>query len=349
MSTTNTGQPSPNGPSGPVGTLVLDAPSVLDVLPDGLLPARFNFTDLRVSIETPWAVLPVAGRSQFIIFEWHVLGANSVDTPPIELRGPLTDADFPLDDLTIPKEFLLSSAVVDVSFRLHNTRPDSPSFDTSTSVRIEIDRDAPGGNQLLLPAIFPVDPITQPYLDANPLVPMEIPSGYLGRKAGDQVLMYFSDKNALPTGMPTLTSPPLVSDTGLIFVDVPRDVFRSYPGALWLFCFYRLMDRAGNVNSSFSLLAQVGLQTNLPPVLYPQPRFPQSESHPSSFMTCSTQPPIWFWVEVLIEPNANILHGDLITMRFQGYGRYPDRNPDPNVVGTFTHYWDGTADASGYI
>ncbi|MGY2364373.1 hypothetical protein ACW9IO_17625 [Pseudomonas azotoformans] len=349
MSTITTGQPNANGPSGPTGTLVLDPPKILDVLPDGLLPAQYTFTDLRVSIEKPWAVLPVAGRLQFVVFEWHVRGASSVDAPAIQLPSPLTDADFPLDYLTIPKEFLLNSAVVDVSFRIHNTRPDSPSADSSGSTTIEIDRDNPGGGALLLPAIFPVDPITQLYLDNHPLVPMEIPSGYLDRKVGDQVLMYFSDKNALPTGMPTLISPPLVSSTGPIFVDVPREVFRSYPGALWLFCFYRLKDRADNVNPLFSQVAQVGLQTDLPPITYRSPRFPQSESHPSRFMTCSTLPAIWFGVEVLIEPDTNILHGDLITMRFQGYGQYPDQNPDPNTVETLTHYWDGVADASGYL
>ena len=346
MTTSTTGQ-SANGPTGSGGILVLEAPTVFDVLPDGLLPARFNFTDLRILLEIPWAVLPGPGRFQYVIFEWHVRGARSVDTPPFELRGPLTDADFPLP-MTIPQAFLLSSAIVDLRYRIHNTRPDSPSVDTSSPVTIRIDRDAPGVGSLLAPAIFPIDPITQPYLDANPMVRMEIPEGYLGREVGDKVLMYFSDMNMLPTGLPTWVSPPLTSDSGRIFVDVPNDVFRAYPGALWLFCFYRLEDRAGNVNPTFSLLARVGLATDLPPIQFTRPEFPQALLHPNRYLTCSTQPPIWYGVEVAIPADPNIQHGDLITLRFQGYGQYPDVDPDPNVVETLEHYWDAVADASGY-
>ncbi len=348
MSRTRTNQFSADGPAGPGNVLVVDAPTAPDTLLDGLLPARFNFSDLRILIETPWPVLPGPNRSQFVIFEWGVRGARPVDTPAVELRGPLTDADFPLA-MTIPQSFLLSSAVVDIKYRIHNGRPDSPSTDTSEPLTIRIDRDAPGGGVILAPAIFPVDPITQAYLDANPMVPIEIPQGYLGREIGDEVLLYFSDMNMLPTGMPTLTSFPLTSATGRIFIDVPREVFRLYPGALWLFCFYRLKDRAGNVNPLFSQVARVGLRIGLPPITYPRPRFPQSESHPNGFMTCSTQPPIWFLVEVLISPHPNIIHGDLITARFQGYDQYPDVNPNPDIVETLEHYWDEEADAAGYV
>ncbi|WP_248732674.1 hypothetical protein [Pseudomonas sp. MWU13-2517] len=347
MTTSNTTQPNANGPSGPGGILVLDEPTVVDALPDGLIPARFYFDDLKVSLETPWAVLPGTGRFQYVIFEWAVQGARPVDTPPFELRGPLTDADFPIP-LTIPQAFLLSSAVVDLRYRIHNTRPDSPSVDTSETVTIRIDRDAPGAGAFLPPAIFPIDPVTQTYLDNNPLVPMEIPPGYRGREAGDRVHMYFSDLNMLPTGLPTLTSPRLTSANGRIFVEVPNDVFRRFPGALFLFCFYRLEDRAGNVNPEFSQVARVGLQVDLPPIMYTRPGFPQSESHPNRYLTCSTQPPIWFGVEVHIPPDSNIRDGDLITLRFQGYGRYPDVNPDPNIVETLEHYWDATGDAAGF-
>lgn len=347
MTISNSGQPSANGPSGPGGTLVLPDPIVDEALPDGLIPAEFYFSDLCISLPTPWAVLPGQGRSQYLIFVWHVRGALPVDAPPIELRGPLTDGDFPLP-AKIPQAFLLSSAVVDLSYRIHNARPDSPSMDTSGTVTIRIDRDAPGVGELLAPAIFPIDPITQDYLDANPMVPMEIPLGYRGREVGDRVLMYFSDRNELPTGLPTLTSPPLTSDSGRIFVEVPSEVFTRFPGALWLFCFYRLADRAGNVNPAFSLVASARLQTSLPPVTYIRPSFPQSESHPNRYLTCSTLPPIWFGVEVHIPPDTNLLQGDLVTLRFQGYAQYPDVNPDPNIVETLAHFWDEVADASGY-
>ena len=347
MSTHNAGQSSANGPQGPGGSLAIDAPIVVDALPDGLVPVQFYFSDLQLLIPTPWAFLPGPGRDQYVVFEWSVRGARPVDTPPVLLPNPMTAADFPYP-MQIPQAFLLNSAIIDLTFRIHNGTPNSPSVDSSEVVTIRIDRDAPGGGALLPPAIFPIDPITEAYLVANPLVPMEIPQGYLGREVGDQVPMYFSDMNILPTGAPTLVSAPLASATGGIFVDVPSEVFRRFPGALWIFCFYRLQDRAGNINPMFSLVAQVRLQTDLPPSNYPRPRFPQSELHPNGYLTCSTQPPIWFGVEVFIAPHADIRSGDLITLRFQGYGLYPDVNPDPNIVETLTHYWDEVSDASGY-
>jgi len=335
------------GPQGP-GVRAIDAPIVVDALPDGLLPAQYYFSDLRLLIPTPWAFLPGPGRRQYLVFEWSVHGADPVDTPPVLLPESMTAADFPYP-MQIPQAFLLSSVIVDLRFRIHNGTANSPSADTSEVVTIRIDRDAPGGGALLAPAIFPIDPITETYLVANPLVRMEIPKGYLGREIGDEVLLYFSDINTLPTGVPTLISAPLTSATGRIFVDVPSDVFRRFPGALWIFCFYRLKDRAGNINPLFSLVAQAGLQTGLPPSRYPRPSFPQSESHPNRYLTCSTQPAIWFGVEVFIAPHVDIFSGDLITLRFQGYGLYPDVNPDPNIVKTLTHYWDGVIDASGYV
>lgn len=347
MSTRNAGKSNTNAPQGPGGTLAITAPNVIDALPDGLVPAQFYFSDLRIEIPSPWAFLPTPGRNQYLVLEWNVRGARPAEAPPILLPNPMTPADFPFL-VHIPQAFMLNSAIVDLRFRIHNGTPDSPSFDESEVVTIRIDRDAPGGGALLPPAIFPIDPLTEAYLIANPLVPMEIPGGYLGREVGDQVLMYFSDMNILPTGAPTLVSPPLASATGRLFVEVPSDVFRSFPGALWIFCFYRLKDQAGNVNPLFSQVARARLQADLPPARYPRPTFPQSESHPNRYMTCSTQPPIWFGVEVFIAPHADIHDGDLITLRFQGYGLYPDVNPDPNIVETLTHYWNGVADATGY-
>lgn len=208
MSTHNAGQSSANGPQGPGGSLAIDAPIVVDALPDGLVPVQFYFSDLQLLIPTPWAFLPGPGRDQYVVFEWSVRGARPVDTPPVLLPNPMTAADFPYP-MQIPQAFLLNSAIIDLTFRIHNGTPNSPSVDSSEVVTIRIDRDAPGGGALLPPAIFPIDPITEAYLVANPLVPMEIPQGYLGREVGDQVPMYFSDMNILPTGAPTLVSAPL--------------------------------------------------------------------------------------------------------------------------------------------
>ncbi|WP_242487053.1 hypothetical protein [Pseudomonas sp. TH32] len=165
---------------------------------------------------------------------------------------------------------------------------------------------------------------------------------------GDKVLLYFSDMDLLPTGAPTLVSLPLTSATGRIFVDVPSDVFRRYPGALFLFCFYRLEDRAENVNPLFSQVARVGLQTSLPPATYPRPSYPQAPTSVRGTMTCDNLPPIWLGVEVYVAPHPDIQEGDLVTMRFQGYGQNPDVDPDPAIIETLDHYWDSADEASGY-
>ncbi|PRA32979.1 hypothetical protein [Pseudomonas poae] len=340
-------KPSSPKSAGPKAPKILQVPTIVDALPDGLVPVQFYFADLKIDIETPWAFLPTPGRDQYLVLEWNVRGARPTDAPPILLPNPMTAADFPYR-VTIPQAFMLNSAVVDIRYRVHNGTPNSPSDDSSDIVTITIDRDAPGSGALLPPAIFPVDPITEAYLNANPQVPMEIPGNYLDRKVGDQILLYFSDMDLLPTGMPTLVSLPLTSANGRIFVDVPNEVFRRFPGALWLFCFYRLRDRAGNVNPQFSQVARVRLQIDILEPIYNRPSFPQSNAHPNKYLTCSTQPPIWFGVEVFIPPSTDIRHGDLVTLRFQGYRQYPDVDPDPSIVETLIHYWDGVADAAGY-
>lgn len=270
MDISNAGQ-SDGGAPGLLATIA--APGVVNALPDGLIPVRFTFFPLQIDIVEPWAALPVAGFSAFVIFIWDVDGAAPTELPPIELRGPITRADFPYR-VEIPESWLLSSAVVNLSFRVHNVRPDSPTFDLSDSVRITIDHDAPGRSRELDPAIFPEDPITEGYLNATPLVPIEIPDTYFDRKVGDEVLIYLSDRDALPTGAPTLISSPLPTDTGPIYVDVPRDFFRRFPGARRLYCFYRLRDRAGNLNLAFSRVAEVELLLTTPPSDLPAPQVP---------------------------------------------------------------------------
>ena len=155
------------GPQGPGGILAIDAPIVVDALPDGLLPAQYYFSDLQLLIPTPWAFLPGPGRDQYIVFEWSVRGARPVDTPPVLLPNPMTAADFPYP-MQIPQAFLLNSAIVDLTFRIHNGTPNSPSVDTSEVVTLRIDRDAPGGGALLAPAIFPLIRLPRPTWSPTP-------------------------------------------------------------------------------------------------------------------------------------------------------------------------------------
>ena len=348
--------PGSTAVSGSGGTLALDGPTVVHALADGLLPAQYYFRDLDVELPMPWSFLPGVGDTHFVVFVWDDHSDAPVDVlPPLRLDGPLTAADFPYP-ASIPQAFLLNSARVDLSFRIHVDSPSNPSFDTSQLTALRIDRDAPGVGGTLAPAIFPVDPITLDYLDLNPLVPMEIPGNYRGREEGDEILLYFSAMDALPTGAPSFISPPQVSATGQIFVDVPDTIFRSFPGALFIFCFYRLRDRAGNLNPQFSEVARAGLSVAIPAPTFLRPLFPQTESdpinNPNKWMTCACIPPIWVGVEIRINqgspPFPAIQDGDLVTMRFQGYRQAPDVDPLPDIVEIQTHVWDGVADASGH-
>ncbi|WP_411706361.1 hypothetical protein [Edaphovirga cremea] len=343
MKASNSGQANVGGSSSS-GVLILDAPEVIRLLPGNVLPALYNNTDLEVRINSEWPIRP-PGMRQFVVFVWRV-----VDESPIEVTESIIEVldttPFPIDAF-IPASYLLSSAVVELSFHVHNLSPDNPTFEPSESVTFTIDRDFPGSG-LLQPAIYPADPITSPYLISNPFVQMNIPETYSGRAANDQVLLYFSGINVPPTGPPTLISPPISSATGLINVLVPADVFRSFPGALLIFCFYRLRDYVGNLNPQFSQVAQATLDLAGPPVRFVRPRFPQAELHSAYYITCSSNPPMWTSVEVRIDPDPAFSHGDLLTMRFQGYASAPDQNPIADTALTLTHFWDAVADAAGY-
>ena len=357
MSTPKKGQPDGAAASGTSRSPKPARPSVVNALADGLVPAQYYFNDLEVELVTPWTFLPGDGDTHWVVFEWSDRSAAPVDvTPFLELPGPLDpDDDFPRTT-SIPQAFLLNSAIVDLTYRIHLDTPDNPVCDRSDVTTIRIDRDAPGAGEVLAPAIFPVDPITDGYLDSTPLVPMEIPGGYGGREAGDAILLYFSAMNALPTGAPTLISPPQPGATGPLIVEVPNTVFRNFPGALFIFCFYRLRDRAGNLNPQFSEVAQAGLSVAIPSPTYLRPRFPQTESdpinNPNKYMSCACIPRLWEGVEIRIDQGTSsfpvIQDGDLVTMRFQGYRGAPDVDPLPDIVETQTHVWDGVADADGY-
>ncbi|MEJ5281958.1 hypothetical protein WH299_22110 [Pseudomonas sp. MYb541] len=342
--------------AGSEAVLAFDGPRVIRAQPDGLVPAQYYFNNLECEIVTPWTFLPEAGETHYVVPMWDDHSAAPVEVlPALRLDGPLTPEDFPYP-FEIPQAFLLRSAIVDLRFRVYLDPPPSQNYDTSEPTLLRIDRDAPGVGGPLPPAIFPVDPITDAYLGMTPLVPMEVPGGYLGREIGDEILMYFSDMNTLPTGAPAVVSPPLTSATGQIFVNVPNTVFQNFPGAAFVFCFYRLRDRAGNLNPEFSLVAQAALEVGLPAPTYMRPRFPQADSepivNPNRYMTCACTPKIWFGVEIRIDPNtgpgAGIQHGDLVVMHFQGYGQALDVNPLPDIVDTQSHIWDGVADALGY-
>ncbi|WP_438869257.1 hypothetical protein [Pseudomonas sp. L1(2025)] len=77
-----------------------------------------------------------------------------------------------------------------------------------------------------------------------------------------------------------------------------------------------------------------------PPINYPRPSFPQSLQHPNRFLNCDTKPPVWQVIEVLIDPNPQVLQpNDEIVLSWQGFKNYPDRNPIPSTAETFKFKW----------
>ncbi|MCF5173616.1 hypothetical protein GIW43_30890, partial [Pseudomonas canadensis] len=128
------------GAAGSEAVLAFDGPQVVRALPDGLVPAQYYFNDLECEIVTPWTFLPEAGETHYVVPVWDDHSAAPVDVlPALRLDGPLTAGDFPYP-FEIPQAFLLRSAIVDLSFRIHLDSPTSPNFDISEPTLLRIDR-----------------------------------------------------------------------------------------------------------------------------------------------------------------------------------------------------------------
>ena len=254
----------------------LDKPSIEHALPDGLIPIQYLFDDLPVKLVKPWKELPGEGESDFVTFIWHVRGSVAIELEAIELRGPISAGTFPIE-VTIPHAYFSNNAVVDLSYRVNNLFQDSELFETSIVRTIIIDRAAPGGGQVLKAARFLLDPIAEFDLDNNTTSDVEVPGGYLDRKAGDTVLGYLNTLGTQPTG-PAFPVQSFAATSGPMLVNIPVAEIRKFAGAPVLYFFYRLQDRAGNLSAQYSLVASTRLILNAPPANLSPPEVPAYES-----------------------------------------------------------------------
>ena len=109
---------------------------------------------------------------------------------------------------------------------------------------------------------------------------------------------------------------------------------------------YYVTDNTVNQQQSAS---QSVTATIVPLINFPRPAFPQSLQHPNKFLGCSTQPPIWVEVQILVTPGTNVLPGDVITVIVQGFLNYPDRNPIASTAHTISHRWVNSETAHTFL
>ncbi|WP_248083749.1 hypothetical protein [Pseudomonas sp. EYE_354] len=253
-------------------TPTLDAPELINALPDGLIPTRYLFEDLPVRLKDPWRFLPGEGESDWVTFIWDVQGSVPFELEPIELRGPITADQFPLT-VNIPQSYFQNNAVVDLSYRINNLEQDSEAFETSWITTITIDRTAPGGGQVFNVARFLIDPITEFDLTSNTTLAVEVPGDYLDRKTADAVVTYLSGSDTLPT-RPANHEQVFNAITGTMLMQVPVSEIRKFAGNPVLYLFYRVRDRAGNTSAQYSLVASATLLINPAPANLSIPEVP---------------------------------------------------------------------------
>lgn len=261
-------------PDGTVVTAVPQAPlpTIVERLPSGVIPTRFANDDLEVLIPGPWIELTKPGAVDYIVFVLHQVGlALPVYAKPIPVVGELFSGDFPLSKF-VPKELLLNDAVFDLSYRIHNDEPDASVANFSPSVRIIIDRSAPGKNEVLKAPVFSNTVITNPDLDNNLTLDVVVPGDYNVRAGLDEIFLWFMDSNSTPTGLPIHVEK-VVAITGAIILKVRVSEFRKFSGAQRLYAVYRVKDEAGNI-SQLSLPGSVLLSLTPLPGNLPVPTVP---------------------------------------------------------------------------
>ncbi|MGY2230690.1 hypothetical protein HX780_00840 [Pseudomonas tolaasii] len=207
-------------------------------LPSGVIPTALLFADLKVKLNAPWGFLPQLGETDYFVVIWHVQGSVPFDLPAKRLDGPITAADFPLEQ-TIPQAYFQNNNKVLVSYRIHNLFEDSLVFETSSPVEVIFDRRSPGENQTLKAPLFHTDPISELDLSTNATLAVEVPGDYSGRALNDEVLLYFMNSNALPTGLPVHAQVFAVT-AGSMILNVPVAEFRKFAAFPEIYACYKL-------------------------------------------------------------------------------------------------------------
>ncbi|MGE1155558.1 hypothetical protein [Pseudomonas kitaguniensis] len=234
---------------------------VVGRLPSGVIPTSLLYADVKVILNQPWKILPLAGETDYFVVVWHVRGSAAVDLPALPLLGPISASDFPLE-LLIPMAYFLNNAVVDVSYHIHNLFEDAQVYESSLPVTVIFDRRAPGEGEVLKAPRFLIDPITELDMTSGPTIDVVVEGDFSGRSALDKVLLYFGSSNSFPTGLHTYEQV-FVATTGVMTLKVPVEKFRPFAASPRLYCFYKVQDEALNF-SQFSLAGSVALTLTLP-------------------------------------------------------------------------------------
>lgn len=256
-------------------TPTLPALEVVNLQPDGLLPVKYLFSDLEIQITTPWSQLPPSGTSDWITFVWDVKGAAGDEFLTVELKGPITDADFPYS-IFISSDYFQTSATVEIFYRIRNEFSDSQVYETSFTRTIIIDKNPPGAGQVLNPAKFLINPITESALSNQLSVEVEVPGDYLDRKTGDTVLCFLRGSDTPPTGL-DIHRQAFAPISGPMIVNIPVAEIRKFAGFPILYLFYKLRDRAGNTSGN-SLVGYVPIDLTAPPANLSMPEVPAYDS-----------------------------------------------------------------------
>ena len=172
-------------------------------MPSGVIPTALLYQPLKVFLDTPWTLLPQLGESDFFVVVWEVAGNVPFPLPALELVGPITADDFPLER-SIPASYLLNNARVRIYYRIHNLYEDAQVFEFSHPVDIIIDRRPPAENEVLKAPWFADDDITESDATDNATFDVVVPGDYSGRAALDKIYLYLMGTNAFPVGLPIL-------------------------------------------------------------------------------------------------------------------------------------------------
>lgn len=226
-----------------------DLPDALPPLPGDtawLLPVDFQEQPLVIQVTSPWLDYDNA-ETTFIDVKFIL---DDDDDPVAVVRKlPPFDAsrDFPVR-VSIPSEKFNTPGFKSLKFRVAY---DDANDVESAEVVLEIDHRAPNGDNAGAPLIFPADVIqngvTEDWLaDNDDELPVTVPR-WPAIEIGDKVLFFWGTPfEHEPVAVLEITAAHL-PDGALISFAYPGDVLRE-KGNGTLNGFYRLSDRAGNLN-----------------------------------------------------------------------------------------------------
>lgn len=228
--------------------------------------------DLPLEVVVPaWDFSDRPGVSDRLELGWSPDGSSFTPVDHQELQPPIAPGD---KTLHVPADLLLQG-IYSLSYRV--TRLGN--ITDSLIKRITIDRLPPNENQRPSAAQFPDDlmgVITDEYLSEHHEVIARVPS-YLGMRALDRAVFYWSEFDPLPDDTPALGMREFTQeeiDARYLPLNITELAVRG-SGAGRRFLSYRLYDLAGN-ESPLSYVSPIQVDLVPAPANLPPPRIPLS-------------------------------------------------------------------------